>query len=295
MATDFNDDPSDKILLSHVARPLTAKEKEIGSGAPFGTVDVLIPGYQDIMWRVACTYLQAYFPETPHHRLQTLLNNPVVSFNPETILIREGTCNDDIFLILAGNVEMIEAESHAINILSVGAIIGEISGLHGQPSSGTYRASSYVRALQLPSAQYIEFINKNNLLDEISRLMEARNFLKRTRLFSEALSYPTQNLVAKAMTLVELGKHPKISDLPDDHIYLVHDGMIMRLNDDAEGEPLLSGDFFGEESALMGEDRRFSLHAKEPAQAYSVPNTVFLHVPVVRWKLFETYCRRLKK
>src|SRR3990167_5192496 len=52
-AEDFREDRSKKIVLSHTSLKLTAKQKEVGSGAPFGTVDVLIESHQDHSFREA--------------------------------------------------------------------------------------------------------------------------------------------------------------------------------------------------------------------------------------------------
>ncbi|WP_234016211.1 MBL fold metallo-hydrolase [Magnetospirillum gryphiswaldense] len=46
-AQDFKDDASGKMILAHTAQPLTPEQKKIGSGASFGTVDVLITGHRD--------------------------------------------------------------------------------------------------------------------------------------------------------------------------------------------------------------------------------------------------------
>ncbi len=51
MVEDFRADTSGKIVLAHIARDLTVAEKEIGSGAPFGAVDVIIPGDNHFAWR----------------------------------------------------------------------------------------------------------------------------------------------------------------------------------------------------------------------------------------------------
>ena len=48
VAADFGDDTSDKLILAHTARRLTEDERAIGSGAPFGTIDVLIEGTPDV-------------------------------------------------------------------------------------------------------------------------------------------------------------------------------------------------------------------------------------------------------
>jgi len=52
-ARDFREDASTRILLAHRATELTLEEKEIGSSAAFGTVDVLIAGQSDGLRRQA--------------------------------------------------------------------------------------------------------------------------------------------------------------------------------------------------------------------------------------------------
>ncbi|MBT6094806.1 MAG: cyclic nucleotide-binding domain-containing protein [Rhodospirillaceae bacterium] len=295
MAADFDNDHSDKIVLAHIARQLTLDEEEIGSGATFGTVDVLIPGKEAFLQRFMDTFLSTNFPDVPHEELLTLIDNPVETIPPGATLIERGTVNEDIYLVLAGNVKMDDSETGTTNVLSAGAFIGETSGLHRLPSAETFRAASYVRALRLKANQYIDFVNTNGLFEEIVQLEEMREFLLRTRLFGEALSYPTLNMVAKSMTPLDLGKRPNLAELAEDFLYLVETGMLIRLNDNAEAELLNVGDFFGEESALMGEPRQFTLHAKEDVQVYAVPSASFMDIPVVRWKLFESWNKRLQE
>ena len=40
-AEDFRGDTSTRLVLAHTSRELTLRMKEIGSGAPFGTIDIL--------------------------------------------------------------------------------------------------------------------------------------------------------------------------------------------------------------------------------------------------------------
>ncbi len=77
-AEDFREDNSGKIFLSHTSRPLTSKQKEIGSGAPFGMVDELISSPRDYTLQIAFRFLRAYFPDAPHYQLDTFLNGNVV-------------------------------------------------------------------------------------------------------------------------------------------------------------------------------------------------------------------------
>ncbi|TRZ96659.1 MAG: MBL fold metallo-hydrolase, partial [Rhodocyclaceae bacterium] len=62
-ARDFRADPSTQILLAHRASELTPEEKEIGSSAAFGSVDILVAGQSDVLRHLAFGYLQAHLPD----------------------------------------------------------------------------------------------------------------------------------------------------------------------------------------------------------------------------------------
>ena len=295
MAADFADDTSGRLLFSHLARDLNSEEAAIGGRATFGAVDVLIPGKSAFMERFIDTYLRANFPDVAPDALRGLMDNPVETFAPGDTLIAEDTVNEAIYLVLTGNVEMHDSDTGATNRISAGAFIGETTGLHKLPSEERFRAASYVRALRIKAETYRDFLNANGLFSEIVRLEEMRDFLLRTRLFGESLSHPTQNAVAKSMSLMTLDGHPQVSELPADSLFLVRSGLLIRLNEEAEAELLHTGDFFGEESALLGAPRLFSLHAKDNTQVYAVPKSAFEGIPVVRWKLFESWSRRRRQ
>jgi hemerythrin len=82
-ARDFRDDATPRILLAHRAAELTPEEKEIGSSAAFGTLDVLIEGQSDGMRRHAYTYLEANLPGISLHDLRMLVNHPITEINPD--------------------------------------------------------------------------------------------------------------------------------------------------------------------------------------------------------------------
>lgn len=60
-AEDFTNDKSGKIIFAHTARPLNEDERLIGSGAPFGTEDVLIASNHDYMFGSALQSLESFF------------------------------------------------------------------------------------------------------------------------------------------------------------------------------------------------------------------------------------------
>ncbi|MFP4031167.1 MAG: cyclic nucleotide-binding domain-containing protein [Desulfococcaceae bacterium] len=292
-ARDFRHDPSDKIVLSHTSEGLTAEQKQIGSGAPFGMVDVLIPATQNYLHAQALEFLRTYFPDAPLHQLRILLNNRLALFNPQSILLKDGAFAKEIHLILTGNVERIQSEMGIHSILSAGALIGEFSVLESEPSAGAYRAANYVQALCLPRSLYLEFVNHNQLFDGIERLQARRDFLQKTWLFGEVVSYPTQNRLATAMTRQPLAEGETFDFADGKDVCLVRSGALERRHlDPVRVETLVSGCFFGEERALFGEKGAYRILATEAAELYRVPGDMLLDIPVVRWKLFEAYQKR---
>jgi hemerythrin len=296
LADDFSSDVSGRIIMAHTALPLTAKQKEIGSSAPFGTVDVLITDYASIIRSIANHFLTAYFDKVPAHNLVKLLNNRIVEFNPGTILLRKGEVNKDILLLLTGNVEMINQEEGIYNLISAGGLIGEYSGLHGFKTNATYRSISYIQALILPSASYARFVKENRMYRQIERLYENREFLQKSWLFGESISPTIQGGIAERMELSNYyHSGVPVERIDSATLYLVKSGTLARTVNGETRELLHAGDFFGEEFTFFGEERRYEMVVTEPASLYEVPAAIFKEIPIVLWKLLETYQRRRKR
>jgi hemerythrin len=291
MAEDFSEDTSGKIILSHTALKLTDAQKEIGSGAAFGTVETLIPNYQNYSRRDAFHYLKAYFPTVAPDQLRILLNSPVQRFNPETIIIREGEESDFVNVVLTGNVEMIQSNEQIHSSLSSGALLGEDTALHGLPSMQTYRAGNFVWCLRIPRSLYLAFVTNNDLFGEISRLQERREFLQRISLFEEAISYGVLNRVAAASDISFHEPGPLQGALPENALIIVENGQALLGDGSGVKAPFEAGAYFGEE-LLFGENFDYSLDFEQPTHLLGLPFDVIGEIPIVRWKLFESLTGR---
>jgi len=287
---NFKNDLSGKIILAHTSDGLTTKQKAIGSGAPFGMVDRLIPDYQDFKMRMAYYYLSNYFPAMPSHTIRTLMNNEVITFNPETILLKEGQVHENVYLVLAGNVEMIQHSQK--RMLSAGAYIGEMFGDAQMNTRETFRAVNFVQALQIPRQLYIETIKKHNLYGEIERLGLRREFLQKTWLFGEAISNQVHQSLAKKLTLAGAMENEIFEVNEKNRIYLIKKGTIERKIDGKVVETLRVGDFFNEEQALFNGTQIGHYFTYEHSALFSIDINELKNIPVVRWKLFETNEKR---
>jgi hemerythrin len=298
-AEDFRQDQSDEIILSHTARLLTPEEKQIGVGAPFGTSHVLVEDQSDGQRRQAFEFLNSYFPHASRDRLRNLLNNPILTFNPESFLARAGSVEPVIYLVLSGTVEMIHCETFSsgtrratISTLSAGALIGEYARLRNAPLAETYRAANFVRALALPGFMYRDFVEHSNLYLDIERNQENRSFISRTWLFGEAIAYPIHNRIAQSMQLMwYVDPYEIVRTFDPEMLYLIRQGRLRQLRRDGVRTDLVAGDFFGQESIITGKPADFTIQVIEPGVVYAIPKAVLQEIPIVQWKLFES-CRR---
>ncbi|HIJ22224.1 MAG: MBL fold metallo-hydrolase [Gammaproteobacteria bacterium] len=287
---DFAGDLSEKIILSHSAVPYTDRQKEIGSGAPFGAVDHLIPIYQNYVWRFAVEYLKSYFPTASDYYMRILLNNKVELFNPEAIILKEGAVNSEVFLTLTGNVEMLGAAEGVNCILYAGTIIGENSGLLKLPSPYTYRSTNFVQALRIPSSLFKVFVSQNNLHDEISKLEERRDLLNRMPLFSEAISYALKNKISHTMESMSCAAGETVN-IDQDALFIISSGVV---EDNFEVQ-LSVADYFGEERSILSHESTRQYRVVEDAEFYLIPGGLLREIPILLWKVMEGHERRAGK
>ena len=254
---------------------------------------MLISGYRDFLGRSAFHLMAAYFPTVSGDHLGTVLNGPVVTFNPETILFKAGQPHPSIYLLLAGQVEVLDDDSDFRAVLSAGALLGELTGLHGLPPTETCRALSFVQVLEIPADVYTAFVRRHALFGEISRLMEGREFLSRTRLLAtwchrHAERHRRRNAAGQP------GRPPAGRDVAK-----------ARSACDRVGPGVLAagrrragnhgpGDFFGEKTAVFDAPGIATLRTYGPVEIHRISASLLAAIPNVRWKLFESFERRTR-
>ncbi len=293
-AKDFKEDKSTRILLAHKASELLPEEKEIGSSASFGTVDLLIEGQLNNFNRQAFNYLQANFPGLSLHDLKMLLNFPMTEINPGAILLKEGETPQDILLLLSGRVEKIRSSYNIFGSLSAGLIIGDDILLDQRASSYTYRASSFVRVLKLPAFIYLEIIRRNNLLEPVRHIISMRNFLNRTRLFSEDLPMLVFKRIIDGISEQHYPSGTILSGMDIEQVNFIKSGRLERTNIENKSDILEAYDFFGEE-AVLNVPSLFSVKIVEDAEVIQIPGELMEDVPILRWKIFENFNQRTAK
>jgi len=286
---DFKDDMSGKIVLAHRSEPLTNKQKEIGSSAPFGIVDTMVADESGNLRRFSYEFLHTYFQNLGRHYVRTLLNNPIVEFIPGTIILHKGRVPEAIYLIVTGTVEKIRSVDNVYNVISAGGLIGEYTGIHNLPSESAYRTVNFVRALRITAASYRELIKKNDLSELIDQRAENREILEKTWLFGESVSPPVLNRIVDAMVLHRYEAGAMLDDLPSDAIFIIESGTIEQLRDGRQPDILDCRSFFAEEQVLFGITQAFAYRARDACRVYEIPGAVINEVPIVMWKILQSY------
>jgi hemerythrin len=294
-AEDFINDTSPKIILSHSAVPPTESQKEIGSSASFGLSDELIPvQHRSYLLRSAQHFLTAYFPGAPSPAVDELTNCDLVNFNAGSIIVKNGSSVDDIFLVLSGVVEVVAQEEGFRGMLSAGALAGELAGFLGEKSKRTFRAASNATALRIPCGMYRRFVSQNGFDEIVRKVHENRQFLFRTALFGDMASFDTQNAVGRAMEKHVAPRGTHIAPGASPELYLVHRGTIVLFVGSIYREALGSGGFWGEASVIGSCPSIYDVVAMEDSEYFTVPGSLLADVPSVQWKLQEALDRRMK-
>lgn len=294
MAKDFTQDTSQKIIFAHTARTLNEEERQIGSGAPFGTEDVLIPSNHDFLFARAYTFLLSFFPDTPQDQFRLLLNHEVVKFNPEEIILKDNSSISHTYFVLTGAVEMLDIRQNTYHRMSAGSFIGDMNGLYDTKSTATYRAISFVKALKLPISMYKEFVKRNDTFSAISMLAEKRELLHKSWLFGGSISDGVQNAIAASMHVVKNTDILADFGAIKDYVGLIKEGTVTLKLGDSIFQTLGIGDALFEDHAVYALESIFTIEYSEHAGIAMIPIASIKEIPVVQWKLLEGINRQMR-
>lgn len=291
VAQDFRGDASGKLILAHTARRLTEDERAIGSGAPFGTVDVLIEGASEALRRQAFEYLRGYFPDAPLHRIRHLMNGRILVFNPEVLLFREQEILDAVYLILSGSAELLRTGAGASSVVSAGSILGETPALLGMPARETCRAVSFVQALRLPRDLYLDFVARGAMRQDLVESREKLDFLRGSRLFADGVSCVTLSRLMRSAESVHFDADGMVAP-PADELLVLRSGKVSLATASGYAEDIHAGGYFGATAISSVVPNGAQVRFLGRTEAYRLPLDTIVGIPVVRWKLLETHRRR---
>jgi hemerythrin len=208
-------------------------------------------------------------------------------------MIGQGIINEYIFLILSGEAEFIVSEYDIWNRLASGFIAGELSGILGTASLGTYRTLSVVKTLRIPCELYSKFLKRNNLFNDLKENIDKRILLQNSWLFGEMLSSQIKSRIAEQMECSSYSEGQKLPVVPD-NLYLLKDGEVEIYSGGKTIETIVSGGFFGTELILFEASQLLEARATKTSEIYHIQGEFLQDIPIVRWKLLATHKKRMR-
>lgn len=291
-AEDFRNDDSEKIILSHVDRPLTLKEKEIGSNSSFGMQDILIRREHSLYDPLVPKAVEGLYADVPKEEREVLENCPVRMYTVGSIILKRGAPNQTIHLLLKGLVELIAAELNIRNVLNAGALFGEYSAYFDVPSDRTYRADSFVLTLEIPAHLYRLFLERNSLVRRAEEHLPRKHFLQSTPLFGDSISGALQDRMASYLREKEQQGKKRIKPGKETCLYLVEEGAVAVTYKGKKIDTVIRGGYFGEDRVLN--QTLFDYETEDETKLFCIPASALEGVPIVQWKLLESLNKRIR-
>jgi hemerythrin len=285
---DFSPDKSDIIYLSHKDEDLSQLEKEIGSEASFGSLNILVKGEIDYPREKARSYLRKYFPNVTDESIHSLSEHDIEIINPGTILIRKGIKSKYIYLTLTGSIEYIDTQSKTQNILPSGSIIGDKSLIYDSESDGTYRSLNHMLVLTISADYYLQFLSENQLVDYFKDSYSLVSSLTATQLFNENISYLTLKRLSDKVKSVNIKEKSKIVLNSNKNLIVVKKGKLIideGVHQGCKMTECTAGDFY-----LSHVSEKSVLRAETSCEILVINRDDISHIPIISWKLFEDKC-----
>ncbi|HTP59412.1 MAG TPA: hemerythrin domain-containing protein, partial [Spirochaetia bacterium] len=281
------------------------------SAAVFGQEDVLIKAQYDALRLEAQRIILSYFPGLAMRDAQAIAAYPLIHYAPGTIMQTPDIPVANVLLLVSGIVHSGESREGPHATLSAGSLLGEMEALHDSTANGISWAASHVAALRIPREAWLDLLKRRGLMESLQEARSRREFLMSTWLFGEVASFPLQNRIASLMERRHVKEDTVLRPTGQPEIILLADGLLTVFLGKIPIENATPGDFFGEESTLRdtralppGWKERFGkkgsaaslfeARALLDSTLYAIPAKALEDIPIVQWKLMETYERRLK-
>jgi len=144
---------------------------------------------------------------------------------------------------------------------------------------------------------YHDFVERNDLYSELKRVEKNILFLENTWLFGEVVSFPILTRIAKAMTQTK-GQEVELSQKYI--LYIIEEGTVNIKRNGTRVETLQKGDFFGANEILTAENWKenagqYSVTLSKDASLFAIAADLIQEIPVVYWKVIETYEKRFRR
>ena len=292
-APDFADDRSEKIILAHKADDLTPEEKQIGSSATFGSVDVLIQEQNRYPTVRILQCLERYFPSVDPKEFRAFLQCPLETYGAGTILLKTSSKAEDIILIVAGIIERIDTKTNSSHEVLAGTLIGD-QYITDHEFDFTFRTKSYVSIIRIPRKVYDRFLIQHNMKQHLINLYHRYSELAKSSIFHFLGMSPHFIDLVNSMYLIDFSAGDNLKDnenLFPKGLLLIRQGEVKMEINHTSCVHIGPGEICFEE-LLLEEANCGEIIAMTDGDCYVLPIGNIREVPILFWQVLEIFERR---
>jgi CRP-like cAMP-binding protein/glyoxylase-like metal-dependent hydrolase (beta-lactamase superfamily II) len=263
---DFRDCPAANVVYLHTAALRPEERDRYTQAAPGARYTLIAESHRPsaLERSIAERALGEAFPparERPEW-LGALLDAALaLDANRGQLLLRRGERSSDLFVTLAGELEVLVADGAGnpvrIAELHAGEIFGEMAAIREAPRSASVRATTPARLLRIPGTLFRSFALATRIAGSLPEQWRARADLERVSILARA-SVTTRNLLARRAERRAVGAGSTLirEGSPTTTVYVLVSGRVQVYRG---SEPLLVGGapVILEPGAIIGETAPF--------------------------------------
>jgi len=296
-ASDFAEDISTVLLLSHCPPQSQTRGDMAGRVAAFGEHSLLDPGPGEWVEELALRALRRRFPSASSAGLESLVRESALSggglrSGTEGLLVRAGVRIDTLYLILSGQVERLGRGGVGRASLTAGAIVGERSLALNGISAYDFRPLPGAALFPIPAARWKQFLREASIAGSSRERLELCTQLEALPFFEGIAQSEIAIRAADESTLVALESGTVLAT-GNGHLWIVLEGCLEILSADSLVETASLGGIFGEEQILDDSCCLFTARVSTPTRCAQIDKSLVEEHPLLLWRAKEVFERRL--
>ena len=275
-AEDYSTDTSAKIALAHTSNELTNREKQIGSTARFGSMDIFIPADTDYYRELAEQCIMRLFPYLDEEIWSDFYDYPVETINAGTIILKDEEKIYEVGILLTGTAEWVYADQN--RELVYGDLIGEDIFAGHMRSVGTWRALSDVRIMKVPVLDFILLFPEHSVQNRVLEYFPIIQMMRQNVIFRDRIG------LAHLFRLVELAQRIDISSGERRTVH-IEGGVLCMI--EGRGSVAKTGQTYAAGDYILGEELEIYGDSPQGCIVFHFSSELLRDIPIVQWRLRE--------
>jgi CRP-like cAMP-binding protein/glyoxylase-like metal-dependent hydrolase (beta-lactamase superfamily II) len=305
---DFADSPARQVVYVHTGK---LKDEDRGrftlarAGYRY-TVSQEQPRAGALERALAQRAVSAAFPDAAADTVNELLDGAqVMSVNPGHVVVRQDAADQDLYVVLCGEMVTLRREGGAVRELArvdAGEVFGERAAVRGAPRAASVVALTPARVLRVPAEVFVRFSQAMDLQRKLPAMWEKRAAMDGVRML-EGASITIKDMLAGAARRCTVSPGTTLirENSRSSTVYVLTAGRVQVYKGDApllvSGTPVIvePGTMIGETAPFLGQPRNASIVALDECEVLAIRGPDFRRIVERSPQLFCHISRTVKQ